>query len=900
MASSIALSQSMHRITATKLTALSTQRDAFESEKKSLLDDVKNELSQSQRIRLLLDWFLKQEDKVVLDVLFTKNVQRFLNQSRHDNSVSPSLLEEWQVTFEKALDIQSRKYQYASLFGKLVTEWLEHPNDAVSGSVGLTHAESDTASQDSFEQVGRAEMHEQRAEWESIVFNTSTKSDPVTIKDYLSNLFGATSKAKKLSKTPLENLKEHIKDNLRLGNFTPDVVEWCIKGLLRMDLLSRDKRNAIIEFQSNSLVLVELADVLNMELDAIDSWSWGDNPIPLDMRRHLNGKYRVFMDEEILQALFLHFIGTMWAVHLKTVFMEFFHSGAWKQSSFRSLDRKARQRREGFLGSSRGAHSERGAGGRGGRVGLGGGDENSSTVRNERRSKYQRDFLLTQLPSSISEKPRDYGNLSTDEDSEVKSPVAIKQSILHLVTTESLVNTRLYGSFTILQSDFKWFGPSLPHATIFAVLEFFGVPEKWLKFFRKFLEPPIIFAHDGPEAQTQVRRNGVPIQHVLSDALGEAVLFCLDFSVNQATSTNLYRFHDDLWFWGQDELAITAWKAIREFTEVMGLSLNTEKTGSIQIRGKSESAVTAEGLPKGSVQWGFLRLSASGKWVIDDKEVDDHIEELRRQLSACKSVLAWVQAWNTYVSRFFATHFGQPADCLGQQHIDLIIESFARIQRKLFTAGKDIEDSAIGYLKRMVAERFQMTDISHGFFYFPIELGGLDLQNPLIPLLLVHADAYQDPMERIEQAFEREEESYLDARKAYNDGEIGSHTNSRSAYVPAEDEPFMSLEEYTRYLEETSYPLWDAYTDLLGEPRIRKVERMSEVEDALEKLPPKSEAKCEIHGDWHGMTPYYQWVAQLYGGDVLKRFGSLSMGEKRLLPIGLASMLRSDKIRWQG
>lgn len=175
----------MHRITATKLTALSTQRDAFESEKKSLLGDVRNELSQSQRIRLLLDWFLKQEDKVVLDVLFTKNVQRFLNQSRHDNSVSPSLLEEWQVTFEKALDIQSRKYQYASLFGKLATEWLEHPNDAVSGSVGLTHAESDTASQDSFEQVGRAEMHEQRAEWESIVFNTSTKSDPVTIKDYL-------------------------------------------------------------------------------------------------------------------------------------------------------------------------------------------------------------------------------------------------------------------------------------------------------------------------------------------------------------------------------------------------------------------------------------------------------------------------------------------------------------------------------------------------------------------------------------------------------------------------------------------------------------------------------------------------------------------------------------------
>lgn len=105
------------------------------------------------------------------------------------------------------------------------------------------------------------------------MFNTPTKSDPVAIKDYLSKLFGATLKAKKLSKTPLENLKEHMKDNLHLGHLTPDDVERSIKGLLSMDLLSRDKRNAIMEFQSSPLVLVELADVLNMELDAIDSWS---------------------------------------------------------------------------------------------------------------------------------------------------------------------------------------------------------------------------------------------------------------------------------------------------------------------------------------------------------------------------------------------------------------------------------------------------------------------------------------------------------------------------------------------------------------------------------------------------------------------------------------------------
>ena len=89
-------------------------------------------------------------------------------------------------------------------------------------------------------------------------------------------------------------------------------------------------------------------------------------------------------------------------------------------------------------------------------------------------------------------------------------------------------------------------------------------------------------------------------------------MFCLDFSVNQATGTNLYRFHDDLWFWGQEEMAVTAWKAIERFTEVMGLFINKGKTGSIRISGKSGSPVLAEELPEGPIRWGFLRLNTSG------------------------------------------------------------------------------------------------------------------------------------------------------------------------------------------------------------------------------------------------------------------------------------------------
>ena len=202
-------------------------------------------------------------------------------------------------------------------------------------------------------------------------------------------------------------------------------------------------------------------------------------------------------------------------------------------------------------------------------------------MRNERRERYQSDYFLSQLPTAL--EVIDDGN----EKDDIKNPISIKQSILHLISTEILINTRLHGSFTFLQSDFRWFGPSLPHATIVAVLRFFGVSDFWLTFMETFLKAPLKFVHDGPNAQTQIRQCGVPIQHRLGDALGEAVLFCLDFAVNKSTEANLYRMHDDLWFWGSSDATVAAWKPSKS---LLGLTLNHGKTGSVHISNSSDSS----------------------------------------------------------------------------------------------------------------------------------------------------------------------------------------------------------------------------------------------------------------------------------------------------------------------
>ncbi len=98
----------------------------------------------------------------------------------------------------------------------------------------------------------------------------------------------------------------------------------------------------------------------------------------------------------------------------------------------------------------------------------------------------------------------------------------------------------------------------------------------------------------------------------------------------------------------------------------------------------------------------------------------------------------------------------------------------------------------------------------------------------------------------------------------------------------------MSLEEYTRYVEETSLPLCHAYRKLMDVPSQSLVEPTPDVVNARKMIGGLKEES------------YDAWVMQLYGPKIIRRYGGLAMGDERLLPIGLVDMLRSEKIRWQG
>ena len=299
--------------------------------------------------------------------------------------------------------------------------------------------------------------------------------------------------------------------------------------------------------------------------------------------------------------------------------------------------------------------------------------------------------------------------------SESEAPVLteVKQKPLHIMTTEFYLNTALHGTHAMVCSDLEWFGPFLPHISIFTVLEFFGMSKTWLDFYKTFLATPLRFIG---ESESRIRNRGTPISYSLSVVCGEAIIFIMDFAVNQrAKGAFLYRMHDDLWLWDADVSKVASgWEEMKTYADLVGLTFNQKKTGSACVGTPSEASAA---LPKGDIRWGFLKFDATeSRFLLEQADVDLYITETRRQLASTKSVFGWVNAYNKYMSFFIRNFGGLPAYCFSKAHIVSLIDTLARIQRELFPDG----GGAVSYLMKTLKDRFDVADLPEGYFYFSI------------------------------------------------------------------------------------------------------------------------------------------------------------------------------------
>jgi hypothetical protein len=328
------------------------------------------------------------------------------------------------------------------------------------------------------------------------------------------------------------------------------------------------------------------------------------------------------------------------------------------------------------------------------------------------------------------------------------------------------------------------------------------------------------------------------------------------------------------------------------FTHLVGLDFNYEKTGSVSV-----GRPLHPDLPKGSIKWGFLKFEESGQFVIDQAQVDVHIEELKLQLKACEySVFAWVQAYNKYVASFFVNNFGSPpAQCFGQRHVDMVIDTLQRIHLALFP---EHGGSVIQHLAHVIQQRFGVSDIPPGWFLWPMAMGGLEVKSPLIPQFAIRKHLCVDPAEMIKKAVEDEKDTYARLQEEWDSGTKTRPSTSNRKLL---QEPFLSYEQYALHREQRLTTWQFVYAELLQVPQdcetAQSIEGPSYLRTELLNLDPAGvQPFCN---DWEMMTTYWRWVVACYGKGMIKKWGGLEVVRHGSLPLGMTEVWKSRKMRWE-
>ena len=305
--------------------------------------------------------------------------------------------------------------------------------------------------------------------------------------------------------------------------------------------------------------------------------------------------------------------------------------------------------------------------------------------------------------------------------------------------------------------------------------------------------------------------------------------------------------------------------------------------------------------------------------------MDKDVEQLHRAL---------LQLHFRRVSTFFPvddpsllTRSCRPANCFGRAHLDKVLQTHKDMQAFLFDGKNGDGTTVINHLKSMISDRFNNIDVPDAFLYVPEYLGGLDLRNPFIPLLLVRHDLLKDPEARMRKFHEQERKEWEDAKKEFEsmtsherwrryrsvypkdeeevDNIPGEHKEVKANRLRWEDaQKFWSFEEYTKWRECSSFLLCEAYTQLMAQPPKKDIILSEEVRWAWKNLEglgptPFAISSADKDSSVDQVDSVAAWTVQYHADELFEKCGGLSVLDTGLLPLGVLKALKSRKVTWQ-
>ncbi|KAI8578415.1 hypothetical protein K450DRAFT_272833 [Umbelopsis ramanniana AG] len=687
-ASKSSLNQVLYEVTSEKIMELQRQKDVLSRHYSDVLKTADASDDLIQEIEILYQG-IKEAPVQHKQNLNMESARLFIGSVAKDPSTSEQLLRHWIASFRKEIQYSTCKCTYTYMYGKRLRDELSEAETSALDD------EFHAVSKKRKEQI--TEREKTIKELEKRVFEAGQINSDA-FKAFLDKTLDMGEvKIKKVLDTARMNTGLFCKKLLE-DDITVSGLKTCVEGLLGCDLLNAEKQTTLRQLMESEPYLQDLATLLSSRIKAVKYWNWPEKGVHVDVRRSIAGRYRAFLDEDIITALFLQYIGAQFAIHMKGELRKMF---IMIYEPFANHTRKLPRR---------------------------------TMSIEELRCNIHLESFLSVLPSGM----QNQAQFSYEDNGNSKNTTAnTKNSLIHLLATEAQLHKVIKPDqpFTVVRTDMEWFGPSIEHESIKIVLQFLGVTDVWVDFMMRFLNVPMTFQKDVSE-DVRIRRRGVPISHQLSALFGECILFMMEAAVKHQTGIRLYRVHDDFWFWdSHQDKVVQAWRVMNEYASLTNLRFNAEKSGSAVINGQDNSILLSTAsfgplpLPQARVWWGFLVFREDGLFQIDHALIEPHIEEMRQKLQSSKTVLSWVNVYNKYIS-FFMQGFGSCAKVLGTQHLDQIGKCMQMIQRRVF---HEQNGNALAALKKQF-EVFQSTDMLDMWAYWPLPAGGLGMKNYLMDI----------------------------------------------------------------------------------------------------------------------------------------------------------------------
>ncbi|KAJ9092945.1 hypothetical protein QFC19_008543 [Naganishia cerealis] len=644
-------------------------------------------------------------------------------QERYTPHRSLKQFDEWNERLNLELECLERRVGYAVVYADMVDEWLRKDSSSSQDRQPTDFIPS------------------------SLDASPSTQSDtlpPLPVQPFDPRTYLVSQNVPPIL---LETIGSLAKRATTFGNGQLKATIHPNKIRSAMLTLSRDARSypadlrkQLVEESSKRMVLEELGGALTQMWTAIGSWQWPAAGIKQVVQTHLNGKERAFLDIDIITAIFLQVVGDTWSEFFANELKVLREHEAWpfKAELQGAMDKEeetdVRRQLElislvdesGHVPHSR--HTETGY---------------LEARRQELKANSGR--IISHQGEGYNDTTHSYDPHETLPSSEPSnawsslldaiSPAKAYSDVFRLITTDialaRLVAPEEEGNLVVLHGDLQDFGKSVSHDVLRAVLEYFGMPPPWVRWFTTFLRVPIL-QDDGT---IHITDRGTPFGQSPSMLADELLLVLLDLAMACTTGITAHRNHDDFWIWNVDTSAVAkAWEQMQDFAAQTGLGWNKSKTSCTIVRcrrpGSSTNSSTAErgGLPDRLLRIGVLELVESGKWRVDSALVAQQAEAALAviQSDEPRSFLGMMGVINKHQA-YLLRNCGLPTYVNGPEYLE-IVRSIMEQFEGIVAAGRNIGEWAedqFHYAFPQHAE-FQM---SEALIVWPLKLGGAGLHS---------------------------------------------------------------------------------------------------------------------------------------------------------------------------